>query len=408
MPIERRITPTFSVSADARHNATKGLADRRTARDAQRVRRHDEQPGGQRRVRRVRPGQDSRVVDDPQTAKTLCPPTIRSAQNGSAWIPTTTPPTTCRMCAWSTCAAAARRPSRNRDRYGSRDVRVRCDRVRHRVRRADRRDRCGRHHRPRRRALKDKWAHGPSTYLGLITAGFPNLFFIAGPNSPSVLSNMAVSINSTSTGSPTAWRRCGRRTSNRRTDRSWPRPAGCSSRRLPRHNAVPACHSWYAAPTWSANPGSSWPTPSGVGFYRATCDDVVARDYLGFRPVRARRHPVPGRRGAPPATRRRRWSSMEVAALNPPPLESLTVDQARAFVAIRRAAPARTRGRRNHRGRPAGPRRRVGVPALPAAGRDRTRSSSTSMAAAGCSVTPPPTIRAAGTSACAPMPWWCR
>ncbi|WP_280177811.1 alpha/beta hydrolase fold domain-containing protein [Mycobacterium pseudokansasii] len=43
-------------------------------------------------------------------------------------------------------------------------------------------------------ALKDKWRPGPSTYLGLMTGGFPNLFLIAGPHSPSVLSNMAVSI----------------------------------------------------------------------------------------------------------------------------------------------------------------------------------------------------------------------
>ncbi|MGE3361601.1 MAG: flavin-containing monooxygenase, partial [Acidimicrobiia bacterium] len=42
--------------------------------------------------------------------------------------------------------------------------------------------------------LKDKWAAGPRTYLGLATAGFPNLFMITGPGSPSVLSNMPVSI----------------------------------------------------------------------------------------------------------------------------------------------------------------------------------------------------------------------
>jgi cyclohexanone monooxygenase len=43
-------------------------------------------------------------------------------------------------------------------------------------------------------ALKEKWAAGPRTYLGLMTAGFPNLFIITGPGSPSVLSNMTVSI----------------------------------------------------------------------------------------------------------------------------------------------------------------------------------------------------------------------
>jgi cyclohexanone monooxygenase len=43
-------------------------------------------------------------------------------------------------------------------------------------------------------ALKDKWADGPKTLLGLQTAGFPNLFLITGPGSPSVLSNMIQSI----------------------------------------------------------------------------------------------------------------------------------------------------------------------------------------------------------------------
>ena len=43
-------------------------------------------------------------------------------------------------------------------------------------------------------SLADKWADGPKTYLGLMTVGFPNLFMITGPGSPSVLSNMAVSI----------------------------------------------------------------------------------------------------------------------------------------------------------------------------------------------------------------------
>ncbi|MFP6663512.1 MAG: NAD(P)/FAD-dependent oxidoreductase [Deltaproteobacteria bacterium] len=44
------------------------------------------------------------------------------------------------------------------------------------------------------RALTEKWAEGPRTYLGLQTAGFPNLFTITGPGSPSVLTNMLPSI----------------------------------------------------------------------------------------------------------------------------------------------------------------------------------------------------------------------
>ncbi|MGE0420188.1 MAG: flavin-containing monooxygenase, partial [Acetobacteraceae bacterium] len=42
-------------------------------------------------------------------------------------------------------------------------------------------------------SLKCKWESGPRTYLGLMSAGFPNLFMITGPGSPSVLSNMIVS-----------------------------------------------------------------------------------------------------------------------------------------------------------------------------------------------------------------------
>jgi cyclohexanone monooxygenase len=43
-------------------------------------------------------------------------------------------------------------------------------------------------------ALKEKWAHGPLTYLGVMTAGFPNFFIVTGPGSPSVKANMVTGI----------------------------------------------------------------------------------------------------------------------------------------------------------------------------------------------------------------------
>ena len=43
-------------------------------------------------------------------------------------------------------------------------------------------------------SLKEKWSDGPANYLGLTVAGFPNMFILAGPGSPSVLSNMVISI----------------------------------------------------------------------------------------------------------------------------------------------------------------------------------------------------------------------
>merc|ERR1719230_2551454 len=42
--------------------------------------------------------------------------------------------------------------------------------------------------------LKKEWEAGPRTYLGLQIAGFPNMFTVTGPGSPSVLSSMIVSI----------------------------------------------------------------------------------------------------------------------------------------------------------------------------------------------------------------------
>jgi cyclohexanone monooxygenase len=44
------------------------------------------------------------------------------------------------------------------------------------------------------RMLSEEWEEGPQTYLGVAAAGYPNLFMITGPQSPSVLSNMPVSI----------------------------------------------------------------------------------------------------------------------------------------------------------------------------------------------------------------------
>ena len=43
-------------------------------------------------------------------------------------------------------------------------------------------------------SIAEKWAHGAPTYLGLMAAGFPNLFIVTGPGSPSVLVNMVVAI----------------------------------------------------------------------------------------------------------------------------------------------------------------------------------------------------------------------
>ncbi|MBW0102570.1 NAD(P)/FAD-dependent oxidoreductase [Pseudonocardia sp. KRD291] len=42
--------------------------------------------------------------------------------------------------------------------------------------------------------LREAWSAGPQTYLGPFVHGFPNLYIIAGPGSPSLLSNVLLSI----------------------------------------------------------------------------------------------------------------------------------------------------------------------------------------------------------------------
>ena len=44
------------------------------------------------------------------------------------------------------------------------------------------------------KTLAEKWRAEVSCYLGLASEGFPNLFMITGPGSPSVLANMIQAI----------------------------------------------------------------------------------------------------------------------------------------------------------------------------------------------------------------------
>jgi cation diffusion facilitator CzcD-associated flavoprotein CzcO/acetyl esterase/lipase len=132
--------------------------------------------------------------------------------------------------------------------------------------------------------LKEKWEHGPLTYLGLTAVGFPNLFMITGPGSPSVLSNMVVSIeqhvdwivdtldtmraNDHTTIEPTPTAEDG-----------WVQHVNdCASITL-----FPKANSWYMGANVPGKPRVFLPYVGGVDTYRKTCDEVVERDYLGFR-----------------------------------------------------------------------------------------------------------------------------
>jgi cation diffusion facilitator CzcD-associated flavoprotein CzcO len=134
-------------------------------------------------------------------------------------------------------------------------------------------------------ALRDTWSAGPCAYLGLQVNGFPNLFTVTGPGSPSVLSNMIVSIEQHIDwiGDCIAYMD--------RNDLATIEPEIDAQDAWIAHvNEVaegtmltaPTCNSWYLGANIPGKPRIFMPYVGGVGEYRKKCDEVVANDYEGF------------------------------------------------------------------------------------------------------------------------------
>jgi cyclohexanone monooxygenase len=133
------------------------------------------------------------------------------------------------------------------------------------------------------RTLAAKWEAGPRTYLGLMTAGFPNMFMITGPGSPSVLSNMIVSIEQHVDWIADCLARMGKR------DLGCIEPTAAAEEAWVAHvNEVahrtlyPKAASWYMGANIPGKPRVFLPYIGGVGAYRQKCDDVAAKGYEGF------------------------------------------------------------------------------------------------------------------------------
>jgi cation diffusion facilitator CzcD-associated flavoprotein CzcO len=133
-------------------------------------------------------------------------------------------------------------------------------------------------------ALKDAWEAGPRNYLGLQVAGFPNLFTITGPGSPSVLCNMPVAIEQhvdwiTNCIDYMRAKRLGRIEALPGAVEKWVAEVNeVASRTL-----LPmAKHSWYLGANIPDKPRVFMPYAGGLIRYRAICENVVARDYEGF------------------------------------------------------------------------------------------------------------------------------
>jgi cation diffusion facilitator CzcD-associated flavoprotein CzcO/acetyl esterase/lipase len=180
--------------------------------------------------------------------------------------------------------------------------------------------------------LKEAWAGGPLTYLGLGTVGFPNLFLITGPGSPSVLSNMVVSIEQ-----HVDWvSNCIAYMRDAELDLIEPTPTAQAA--WVQHvndyadiTLFPRTNSWYMGANVPGKPKVFLPYIGGVDRYRQACDEVVQRQYLGFK--------FQGAKGMQCNDGVIRPLQPDVALLleaigqlGLPPLETLSADAARGLV----------------------------------------------------------------------------
>ena len=181
-------------------------------------------------------------------------------------------------------------------------------------------------------SLRDAWAHGPETYLGLMGVGFPNLFMITGPGSPSVLSNMMVSIEQHVDWITDTLGHL------RDTNAETIEPTELAQTEWVQHSndianltLLPTANSWYMGANIPGKPSVFLPYPGGVGAYREICDEVVDRDYLGFS--------ISGPNGTTvndgiirPLKPDVQAMLTMMAELDLPPLETMGVEGARAFM----------------------------------------------------------------------------
>ena len=133
-------------------------------------------------------------------------------------------------------------------------------------------------------ALKDAWAAGPRTYLGLQMPGFPNLFTITGPGSPSVLTNMPVAIEQ-----HVDWiTDCIHSMRDTGKNRIEPEPGaterwGANVNEAANATLLPmASSSWYLGANVPGKPRVFMPYAGGLARYRQICDDIARDGYRGF------------------------------------------------------------------------------------------------------------------------------
>ena len=132
--------------------------------------------------------------------------------------------------------------------------------------------------------LAHAWQAGPQTYLGLMTAGFPNLFTVTGPGSPSVLSSVIFSIEQ-----HVEWIADCLQSMRSRGFNTIEPEAAAQEQWVAHVNEVaaltlfPLANSWYMGANIPGKPRVFMPYVGGVVPYRQKCAEVAAKGYEGFR-----------------------------------------------------------------------------------------------------------------------------
>ncbi|MEV0088098.1 hypothetical protein [Saccharopolyspora sp. NPDC050642] len=132
--------------------------------------------------------------------------------------------------------------------------------------------------------LADRWAGGPRTYLGLGVAGFPNMFLLVGPGSPSVLVNMVTASEQHGDWVANCLRYMDERglatvEATPEAEQGWVDEANA----VAEQTVYPSAASWFRGDNMPGKPKTFMPYAGGFPRYEKRCDEVAAGGYVGFR-----------------------------------------------------------------------------------------------------------------------------
>ncbi|MGA7262046.1 MAG: NAD(P)/FAD-dependent oxidoreductase [Stellaceae bacterium] len=133
-------------------------------------------------------------------------------------------------------------------------------------------------------SVREKWEHGPRTYLGIMIAGFPNLFMITGPQSPGVKSQMILACEQHVDWIADCMRYLrdhgfSRIEAEEDAEDAWLR----HNNEVADRTLYPLANSWYVGANIPGKPRVFMPYVGGVAAYKKKCDEIAARGYEGFR-----------------------------------------------------------------------------------------------------------------------------